>query len=73
MMDSFMEAQNNLKRMSHAGCATLFNTRQSHAARFVHAYGHEVTGLKTYRGPKRKEQFGVCSTPGFYSPRLSFD
>src|ERR1700730_12023315 len=34
MMDSFVEAQNNLKPMSYAGCVTLFKTRQSHAARF---------------------------------------
>jgi hypothetical protein len=34
MMDSFVEAQNNLKRISYAGCVTLFKTRQSHAARF---------------------------------------
>jgi len=33
-MDSFVEAQNNLKRMSYAECVTLFKTRQSHAARF---------------------------------------
>ncbi len=36
----------------------------------VHAYGHEVTGLKTYRGPKRKDQLGLCSIPGFY-PQIS--
>ena len=29
----------------------------------VHTCDHEVTGLKTYQGPKRKEQFGVCSLP----------
>ena len=29
-----MEAKNDLKRMSYAGCITLFRTRQSHAARF---------------------------------------
>src|SRR5664280_1203770 len=34
MMGSFVEAQNNLKRMSHAGCVTLAKTRQSHAVRF---------------------------------------
>jgi hypothetical protein len=34
MMDPFVEAQNNLKRMSYAGCVTLFKTRQSHAVRF---------------------------------------
>src|SRR3981189_1634267 len=33
-MDSFVEAQNNLKRMSYAGCVILFKTRQSHAVRF---------------------------------------
>jgi len=55
-MDSFVEAQNSLKRMSDGGCVTLL---QSHAVRFVHTCGHEVAGLKTYRGAKRKEQFGV--------------
>src|SRR6516225_1887052 len=34
MMDSFVEAQNNLKRMCYAGFVTLFRTRQSHAVRF---------------------------------------
>src|ERR1035441_7962872 len=34
MMDPFVEAQNNLKCMSYAGCVTLFKTRQSHAVRF---------------------------------------
>src|SRR5260370_37126821 len=33
-MDSFVEAQNNLKRISYAGCVILFKTRQSHAVRF---------------------------------------
>ena len=55
-MDSFVEAQNSLKRKSDGGCVTLL---QSHAVRFVHTCGHEVAGLKTYRGAKRKEQFGV--------------
>jgi hypothetical protein len=26
-----------------------------------HTCGHEVTGLKTYRGAERKEQLGVLS------------
>jgi hypothetical protein len=34
MVDSFVEAQNSLKRMSYAGCVTLSKTRQSHAVRF---------------------------------------
>jgi hypothetical protein len=69
MMDSFVEAQNNLKRMSYAGCVTLFkNAAKPNSSLLVHAYGHEVTGLKTYRGPKCKEQFGVCSLPGIYVP-----
>jgi hypothetical protein len=55
MMGSFVEAQNNLKRMSYAGCVTLFKTQaKPRSSLLVHAYGHEVTGLKTYRGPKRK-------------------
>ena len=63
-----MEAQNNLKRMSYVGRVTLFkNAAKPHSLLLVHAYGHVVTGLKTYRGPKRKEQFGVCSLPGLTS------
>ena len=58
-MDSFVEAQNSLKRMSDGGCVTLFKAQQSHAVRFSFIpVVHEVTGLKTYRGPKRKEQLG---------------
>ena len=61
-----MEAQNNLRRMSYGGSVTLSKTWQSHAVRFSFMpMGHEVTGLKTYRGPKRKEQFSVCSLPGY--------
>jgi len=37
----------------------------------VHAYGHEVIGLKTYRGPKRKEQLGVSSLPGYDMPEAA--
>jgi hypothetical protein len=33
-MDSFVEAQNSLKRMSYRGMVTLFKARQSHAVRF---------------------------------------
>jgi hypothetical protein len=55
-MDSFVAAQNSSKRMSDEGCATLFKTRQKARSSLpVHTCGHEVTGLKTYRGPKRKE------------------
>jgi hypothetical protein len=62
-----VEAQNNLERMSNAEDVTLFKTRQR-SSLLVHAYGHEVTELKTYRVPQRKEQLGVCSIPSFYSP-----
>jgi hypothetical protein len=69
MMDSFVEAQNSLKRMSDRGPVTLFKTRQSRAVRFSFIpVGDEVTGLKTYRDPKRKEQLGVYSLPGYYVP-----
>jgi hypothetical protein len=62
MMDSFVEAQKSLKRMSYRGCVTLFkSTAKRRSSLLVHTYGHEVIGLKTYRGPKRKEQLGVCS------------
>jgi hypothetical protein len=70
-MDSFVEAQNNLKRMSYGGSVTLFKTWQSRAVRFSFMpMGHEVTGLKTYRGLKRKERLGACSLPGFYVPKV---
>src|SRR6266404_2933208 len=56
--------------MSYAGSATLKNVAKPRSSLLVHAYGHEVTGLKTYRGQKRKEQLGVCSLPGFYVPEV---
>jgi hypothetical protein len=61
MMDSFVEAQNNLKRMSYAGASLCKNAAKPRSSLLVHPDGHEVTGLKTYRGPKRKKQLGVCS------------
>jgi len=74
MIDSFVEAQNNSKRMSCAGCVTLFKTRQNQAARFSFMpVVMKSNGLKTYRGPKRKVQFGPCSMPGSCSPAHSFD
>jgi hypothetical protein len=61
MMDSFVEAQNNLKRMSYAGCVTLFKIRaKPRSSLLVHTCGHQVTGLKTYRRPKRKDQLEVA-------------
>ena len=55
-MDSFVEAQKNLKCVSYAGCVTLLKTRATpRSTLLIHSYGHEVTGLKTYRGPKRKD------------------
>jgi hypothetical protein len=71
MMDSFVEAQNSLKRMSYAGCVILFKTRQSHAVRFSFMpMVVKSPRLKTHRGPKRKEQLGVCSLPDFYVPEV---
>ena len=61
-MDSFVVSQNNLKRMSYAKCVTLLE-RGSHAVRFSFMPGGEVTGLKTYRGPKRKQMIGVYFPP----------
>jgi hypothetical protein len=59
-MDSFVEAQNRLKRMSYRGAITLFkNAAKPRSSLLVHTCGREVTGLKTYRGPKRKDQLGV--------------
>jgi hypothetical protein len=73
VMDSFVETQNTLKRMATRSASLFLNTAKPSSSLLVHAYGHEVTGLKTYRGQKRKEKLGVCSLPAFYSPRLPFD
>jgi hypothetical protein len=43
------------------------------SALLVQNDGHEVTGLKTYRGPKCKEQLGVCSLLGFYAPETDLE
>jgi hypothetical protein len=45
--------------MSYAGCVTPFNAAKRRNPLLVHACGHEVTGLKTYRSQKRKDQLGV--------------
>ena len=70
-MDSFIEAQNNLERTNFTGCVTLLKTRQSPAVRFSFMpMVMKSPRLKTYRGPKRKEQLGACSLPGFYVPEV---
>jgi hypothetical protein len=51
--------------MSYAGASLRLNAAKPRNSLLVHAYGHEVTGLKTYRSPKRKDQFDVCSITGF--------
>jgi hypothetical protein len=68
-MNSFVEAKNNLAHELR-GCVILFITRQSHAVRFSFVpMFMKSPRLKTYRGPKRKEQLGVCSLPGFCTSR----
>jgi hypothetical protein len=58
-MDSFVAARNNCEARELRRVLTLSKTRPSHAARYSFlACGDEATGLKTYRGPKRKEQPG---------------
>jgi hypothetical protein len=39
---------------------SVWNAVKPRRSLLVHAYGHEVTGLKTHRGSKRKVQIGVC-------------
>jgi hypothetical protein len=53
MMDSSVGAQNKAHD-SHCTRHSVENAANPRRSLFVHAYGHEVTGLKTYRGPKRK-------------------
>jgi len=65
--------------MSDGGCVTLL---EGHAVRF--SFIHKITGLKTYRGAKRKEQLGmlsmvvmhervaapsICAVPASHSPK----
>jgi hypothetical protein len=49
MMGSFVEAQNNLKAHELRGVRHSVETAaKTSSSLLVHAYGHEVTGLKTY-------------------------
>ena len=45
--------------MSYRGYVTQLKGDKPRNSLLVHTCDHEVTGLKTYQGPKRKEQFGV--------------
>jgi hypothetical protein len=47
--------------MSYRGYVTQLKGDKPRNSLLVHTCDDEVTGLKTYQGPKRKEQFGVCS------------
>src|SRR6266481_832397 len=69
MMDSFVEAQNNLKRMSYAGCATL-KTWQSHAVRFSFVpMVMKSPGLKPIEAQNARSS-SACSLPGLYVPEV---
>ena len=63
-----MEAQNNLKRMSYAGCVILFKTRQSHAVRFSMPMVMKSPGLKPIEAQNARSS-SAC-LPGFYVPRV---
>jgi hypothetical protein len=52
-----------MKRMSYRGYVTQLKGDKPRCSLLVHTCNDEVTGLKTYQGPKRKEQFGVGSLP----------
>jgi hypothetical protein len=72
MMDSFCgDSENDLKAWATLGASLCLNVAMPGSSLLVHAYGHAVTGLKTYRGAKRKEQLGVCSIAGFPSDSIS--
>ena len=66
-MDSFVEAHNSLRRMNCPGASLRLKRGKASQFALVHTHGHEVMGLKTYRGPKRKAQLGVCSLPCYYA------
>src|SRR5665647_1628603 len=70
MMDSFVEAQNNLKRMSYAGCVTLFKTRQSHAARFSFMpMVMKLPGLKPIEAQNARSSSVWVPRPARWLPR----
>jgi hypothetical protein len=48
-----------LKRMSYRRTSLCLKGDKPRSSLLVHTCDHEVTGLKTYQDPKRKEQFGV--------------
>jgi hypothetical protein len=45
--------------MSYRRTSLCLKGDKARSSLLVHTCDHEVTGLKTYQGPKRKEQFGV--------------
>jgi hypothetical protein len=72
MMDSFCGgSENDLKAWATLGASLCLNAAMPRGSLLVHADDHAVIGLKTYRGPKRKEQLGVSSLAGFPSHSLS--
>jgi hypothetical protein len=63
MMDSFVEAIEQFKARQLRGVRhSVQNAAKPRNSLLVHACGHEVTGLKTYRGPKRKQHLGMFLT-----------
>jgi hypothetical protein len=63
MIDSLVEAQNNLKAHELRSVRhSVQSAAKPRSTLLVHAYGYEAIGLKTYRGRKRKEQLGVFLT-----------
>jgi len=63
MMDSFVEAQNSFEAHElPGGKSPCLKVDKPLSSLLVDTCDHEVTGLKTYRGPKRKESFGVFAS-----------
>jgi len=64
MMDSFVEAQNSLERMSDGGCATLFETWQSHTVRFSFiSVLMKSLGLKAIEAQNARRRRGFLTAP----------
>ena len=59
-MDSFVKAQNNFEAQSNRGTSLCLKGDKPRSSLLVHTCDRDVTGLKTYQGPKRKEHFGVA-------------
>jgi hypothetical protein len=74
MMDSFVEAQNRLKRISYRGAVALFKMRQSHAVRFSFIPAvMKSLGLKPIEVQNARISSAFSTEEGLASPSPLFE